>query len=209
MARSLALSAQAVVAVVDYRLAPEHPYPAALDDAVAALGWVSETAEVLGIDAARVAVAGDSAGGQLAAALVSRVGDQTKLRHLALVYPLLDPNRLSISARMMADDYMLTGEFIDWAWHCYGGEHSDPLVNVFEADLGDFPPASVLTAEFDPLRDEGLAFADRLREAGAQVESHCFAGMIHGFAGLSHVVPQSASEAIEWIGRRVGAALAS
>jgi acetyl esterase len=197
------------VAVVDYRLAPEHPYPAALDDAVAAYGWVRENAQLLGVDSTRVAVAGDSAGGQLAAALVSRVGDQTKLRHLALLYPLLDPNRSSTSARTMPDAYMLTGEFIDWAWQCYGGEHSDPLVNVFVAELGGFPPASVLTAEFDPLRDEGLAFAEQLHVAGAEVESRCFSGMIHGFAGLSHVVPQSASEAIDWIGRRVGSALGS
>jgi len=208
LARSLALSANAVVAAVDYRLAPEHSYPAALDDVVAALGWLIDSASTLGIDGSRLAMAGDSAGGQLAAATVSRLGPSVALRHLALLYPLLDPHRLSGSAQTLSKGYMLTGEFIDWAWQAYGGDASYPLVNLLGASLARFPPTSILTAEFDPLRDEGLAFAERLRDAGVAVESRCIDGMIHGFAGLPHVVPTAAAEAIEWVGHQIRAALA-
>jgi len=104
---------------------------------------------------------------------------------------------------------MLTGEFIDWAWQAYTDDPCDPLVNLLGASLGGFPPTSIVTAEFDPLRDEGDAFADRLRDAGVLVEHRCMMGMIHGFAGLPHIVPAAATEALDWVGQRIGAALAA
>lgn len=209
MARALALSANAVVVAVDYRLAPEHPYPAALEDAACALHWLAASGHALRLDPSRIAIAGDSAGAQIAASLVSDGGDRVAVRHLSLLYPLLDPGRASVSSQRLSEGYMLTGEFIDWAWHAYTDDTSDTLVNLFEAPLEAFPPTTIVTAEFDPLRDEGEAFADRLRDAGVLVESRCMMGMIHGFAGLPHIVPAAATEALDWVGQRIGAALAA
>ena len=209
MARALALSANAVVAAVDYRLAPEHPFPAALEDAASALDWLVASGHALPFDATRIAIAGDSAGAQIAAAVVCDRGNRIAMRHVALLYPLLDPSRASVSSQLLSEGYMLTGEFIDWAWQAYTDDLSDPLVNFLGASLEGFPSTSIVTAEFDPLRDEGEAFGDRLRDAGVLVESRCMMGMIHGFAGLPHIVPAAASEALDWIGQRIGAALAA
>ncbi len=209
MARALALSANAVVVAVDYRLAPEHPYPAALKDAASVLNWLKASGHTLTLDPSRIAIAGDSAGAQIAAALVSDGRNRSAVRHLALLYPLLDPTRASLSSQVLSEGYMLTGEFIDWAWQAYTDDPSDPLVSLLGAPLEGFPPTSIVTAEFDPLRDEGEAFADRLRGAGVLVEQRCMMGMIHGFAGLPHIVPAAATEALDWVGQRIGAALAA
>lgn len=209
MARALALSANAVVAAVDYRLAPEHPYPAALEDAASALNWLTASGRALRLDPSHIAIAGDSAGAQIAAALVSDGDNRSAVRHLALLYPLLDPTRSSVSSQLLSEGYMLTGEFIDWAWQSYTDDASNPQVNLLRASLEAFPPTTIVTAEFDPLRDEGEAFADRLRSAGALVESRCMMGMIHGFAGLPHIIPAAATEALDWVGQRIGAALAA
>ena len=209
MARALALSANSVVAAVDYRLAPEHPYPAALEDAASVLNWLEANGDALPLDPSRIAIAGDSAGAQIAASVVSDGDNRSAVRHLALLYPLLDPTRASLSSQLLSEGYMLTGEFIDWAWQAYTDDPCDPLVNLLGASLGGFPPTSIVTAEFDPLRDEGDAFADRLRDAGVLVEHRCMMGMIHGFAGLPHIVPAAATEALDWVGQRIGAALAA
>ena len=209
MARALALSANSVVAAVDYRLAPEHPYPAALEDAASVLNWLEANGDALPLDPSRIAIAGDSAGAQIAASVVSDGDNRSAVRHLALLYPLLDPSRASLSSQLLSEGYMLTGEFIDWAWQAYTDDPCDPLVNLLGASLGGFPPTSIVTAEFDPLRDEGDAFADRLRDAGVLVEHRCMMGMVHGFAGLPHIVPAAATEALDWVGQRIGAALAS
>lgn len=209
MARALALSANSVVAAVDYRLAPEHPYPAALEDAASVLNWLQANVDALPLDPSRIAIAGDSAGAQIAASVVSDGDNRSAVRHLALLYPLLDPTRASLSSQLLSEGYMLTGEFIDWAWQAYTDDPCDPLVNLLGASLGGFPPTSIVTAEFDPLRDEGDAFADRLRDAGVLVEHRCMMGMIHGFAGLPHIVPAAATEALDWVGQRIGAALAA
>ena len=209
MARSLAIATNAMVVAVDYRLAPEHPYPAALDDCVAAIDWLVDAGTAHGIDPSRIAIAGDSAGGQLAAATALRVRHDRSLRHLGLIYPLLDPHRASASARALAEGYMLTGEFIDWAWAAYGGEPNDPLVHLLDARVGNLPPTTIVTAQLDPLRDEGEALADQLRAHGVDVAYRCFLGMIHGFAGLAHIVPDPAMEAIGWVGKRIGDSLSA
>lgn len=207
--RTLANETGAAVAAVDYRLAPEWPFPAPLDDCRAALDWLMRDAGALGFDRTRVAVAGDSAGGQLAIALA--LSSAVELRHLALFYPLLDPARGSASAKAFADGYMLTGSFLDWAWEAYGAQRANrdhPLFDIGQADPDGLPPTTLVTAEFDPLRDEGEDLARRLEEAGVDTLLRRYGGMIHGFAGLPHVTPV-ANEAIGFVADRLRAALAS
>lgn len=202
MARHLANRANAAVVAVDYRLAPEHPFPAALDDCISALDWVFTEAAALTVDPTRISLVGDSAGGQLAVATALRCsGVGTQLLHVALLYPLLDPHRASLSARTLSDDYMLTGSFIDWAWNAYRGKQEgpdSPFFDVQHAVLENFPPTTIVTASFDPLRDEGQAFSARLESVGVPVKLQCYDGMIHGFAGFPHLTPV-ANEAIEFL----------
>lgn len=211
MARELANRADAVVVAVDYRLAPDHPFPAALDDCMSALDWILGEAAVLDIDPTRIAICGDSAGGQLAVATALRwVQPGPRLRHVALFYPLLDPHRTSSSAHALSEDYMLTGSFIEWAWDAYRGGlevANNPLFDVGHAALDDFPATTIVTAQFDPLRDEGKALAERLERAGVPVELKCYDGMIHGFAGFSHLTPV-ANEAVEFMARRLASSFA-
>ena len=211
MARELANRANAVIVAVDYRLAPEYPFPAALDDCTTALEWVLAEASALAVDPSRVSLAGDSAGGQLAVATALRcLISGTRLRHVALLYPLLDPHRASPSARTLAEGYMLTGSFIEWAWSAYRGRPDiadSPLFDVEHAVLENFPPTTIVTAQFDPLRDEAEAFSARLERAGVPVELKCYQGMIHGFAGFPHLTPV-ANEAVEFLAQRLASSLA-
>ena len=211
MARELANRANAAIVAVNYRLAPEHPFPAALDDCISALDWVITEAAALTVDATRISLMGDSAGGQLAVATALRCSESgTQLRHVALLYPLLDPHRASPSARTLSDDYMLTGSFIDWAWVAYrGGQEGpdSPFFDVEHAVLKNFPPTTIVTASFDPLRDEGQAFSARLESAGVPVKLKCYDGMIHGFAGFPHLTPV-ANEAIEFLAQGIALSFA-
>ena len=211
MAREFANRANAVVVAVNYRLAPEYPFPAALDDCMSALDWVITEAAALMIDPSRISLAGDSAGGQLAVATALRCSaSETRLLHVALLYPLLDPHRASLSARTLSDDYMLTGSFIDWAWSAYRGRPEgpeSPFFDVERAALENFPPTTVVTASFDPLRDEGQAFSARLESAGVPVKLKCYDGMIHGFAGFPHLTPV-ATEAIEFLAQQLALSFA-
>ena len=211
MARELANRANAVIVAVDYRLAPEYPFPAALDDCMLALEWVIAEAAALNVDPTRVSLAGDSAGGQLAVATALRCsGSGTRPRHVALLYPLLDPHRANPSARTLDEDYMLTGSFIEWAWSAYRGRPDvadSPLFDVNHAVLENFPPTTIVTAQFDPLRDEGEAFSARLERAGVPVELKCYEGMIHGFAGFPHLTP-IAHEAIDFLAQRLASSFA-
>lgn len=204
MCRTLAVSARAAVVAVDYRVAPDWPFPAALDDCAAALAWIRTSGAQHRLDATRLAIAGDSAGGQLAiaTALSSR-----SIAHLALLYPMLDPHRASASIRDFGEGFMLTESFLEWAWEVYQGNASapaDPRFDLNLADLTGFPDTTVVTAALDPLRDEGEAFADRLASAGVAIDTRRFAGMIHGFAGMSHLTPV-ANEAIGYVGHRIAA----
>ncbi|HEU4657397.1 MAG TPA: alpha/beta hydrolase [Capillimicrobium sp.] len=172
LARALANASGARVVLPDYRLAPEHPYPAALEDAEAALAFARTFGDP-------VAVAGDSAGGGLAAVLARRHRD---LRLQALVYPVLDAGMATASYERYAEGYRLTAEDMAWFFETYGGDPDDPDVSPLRArDLAGLPPASITLASHDVLRDEGCAYAERLRAANVDVSVTVVDGMVHGF----------------------------
>ncbi|MBV9545892.1 MAG: alpha/beta hydrolase [Chloroflexi bacterium] len=194
LTRALANGAGAVVVAVDYRLAPEHKFPAAIDDAVAATRWVADQATELGIDPSRIAVGGDSAGGNLAAAaaLALRHEGGPQLVYQLLIYPVIDYNFDTPSYLENAEGYRLTRAGMQYYWAHYLSEaaHADdhrasPLRAETHTEL---PPALVITAEYDPLRDEGRAYADRLRDAGVPVIYREYPGMIHGFVTQAGVL---------------------
>jgi len=212
MCRELALRSGAVVVAVGYRLAPETVFPGALDDCRAALRWLHDRAAAVGVDAGRLAICGDSAGGNLAigSALWAR-GQDIALRHLGLIYPALDPACASASAHELGSGFILTRAFIQWFWSAYLGEDGDPLdprVAVATADLTGLPPISLATAEYDPLRDEGEAFAQAARAAGVEVIARRYLGMIHGFASMPQATPV-ASRAIADLAADIARSLAA
>jgi acetyl esterase len=188
--RALANASGAMVVSVDYRLAPEHRFPAAAEDCYAALRFLGERGAELGADPRRLAVAGDSAGGNLAAvaALCARERRGPVLRFQLLVYPVADHRFDTPSYRDNAEGYFLTAAMMRWFWGHYlerAEQGDDPLASPLRAkDLSGLPPALVVTAEYDPLRDEGEAYAARLREAGVPTELRRYAGQIHGFFSM-------------------------
>jgi acetyl esterase len=191
LCRRLALASDAVVIAVDYRLAPESKFPAAVEDALSAVLWVRGHCAALSADPSRIVVAGDSAGGNLAAvvALQMREQDGPPLAMQVLIYPALDQSLDSASHRELADGYLLTRARLSWFRSLYlrsEADISDWRASPLRAPaLGGLPRAYVITAGFDPLRDEGEAYAIRLREAGVVVTHECFEGMIHGFLLMS------------------------
>ena len=198
LCRHLANAAGALVVSVDYRLAPEHPFPAPGEDAYTATRWVAANAGALGGDARRIAVGGDSAGGNLAAvvSLMARDRGGPPLVFQLLVYPVTDaPSANTASYRENAEGYFLTARTMRWFWNHYCGKNpdlEDPYLCPLRAkSLKDLPPALVVTAEFDPLRDEGEAYGARLREAGNQVLVKRYPGMIHGFFGMGTLLTQA------------------
>jgi len=212
LCRHLAESAQVRVVAVDYRLAPEAQFPAAVDDAWAAWTWVRDSAAGLGIDPARIAVGGDSAGGNLAAVVAQRAAQEAREGAGApqpafqlLIYPATDFAERRPSRHTFGEGFYLTTGFMDKAEENYlvGDEdRTDPRLSPLRGDLTGVAPAYVVTAGFDPLLDEGLAYADALREAGVAVEYRCEESLIHGFANLVSF-GRSAPAAI----RRLSAAL--
>ncbi|WP_272262738.1 alpha/beta hydrolase [Streptomyces xanthophaeus] len=178
----------AVVVSVGYRLAPEHPFPAALDDACAALAWTAGHAEELGIDPARIAVGGHSAGAGLAAAVSLRARDEQgpAIRFQLLNQPGLDDRQQTWSARNFTDTPWFDRDKIAAAWrHCLGPQPATPYAAPARAtDLTGLPPAYIATAEFCPNRDEGIGYALRLMEAGVPVELHQWPGTFHGSQAL-------------------------
>lgn len=192
--REFANLAGCAVASVDYRLAPEHKFPAAVEDAIAATHWVGRMAGTLGLDPARVAVGGDSAGGNLATvvAITLRDAGGPPLAMQVLIYPATDMAADRESHMEFAEGYMLTREAILWFTANYLRGAQDVLdwrASPLRArDLAGVAPAYVVTAGFDPLRDEGKAYADRLHEAGVPVTYECFEGMIHGFVTMGGVI---------------------
>ncbi len=192
-ARRLADGAGCIVVSVDYRLAPEHPYPAAADDAYAAFVWCVQNAERIGGDATKIAVGGDSAGGNLAA-VVSQMardrGSSSGLVHQLLVYPVTDYVMTQDSWTENAE-YLLTRELMDWFWDAYvpdAATRAEPYASpVCASDLSGLPPAHVITAEYDPLRDEGVAYAEALSAAGVPVVARTYEGQIHAFLNDAHL----------------------
>ncbi len=185
--RRLSDAAGCVCVSVNYRLAPEHPYPAAADDAYAALQWVAANGAEWNIDPARLAVAGDSAGGNLAAAccLMSRDRNGPAIRQQILAYPITDCDFTRPSYQENADGYFLTTSQMQWFWDLYCPNkdmRKEPYASpIYAESLRGLPPAYLFTAEFDPLRDEGEAYAEALRAAGVPVKFERFPGMIHAF----------------------------
>ena len=185
--RALADSAQAVVVSAEYRLAPEHVFPTAAEDCFAATVWAATHASEIGGDPLRLAVAGDSAGGNLAAAvaLMARDRDALSIALQVLIYPITDHDFETASYRELADGYMLTRDAMIWFWDQYCpnlDDRSHPYASPIRAsDLAGLAPALVLTAGFDPLRDEGAAYARELESSGVPVTFKNYAGMIHGF----------------------------
>lgn len=198
--RALARGSQAVVVSVGYRLAPEHPAPAAALDAFAAYRWVIEHADGLGIDAARTAVAGDSAGGNLAAvtAILCRERGVARPAAQLLLYPAVDPSFGTDSYHRYATGYFNTRAAMQWYWRQYlGGERLfDPpwLVAPARADsFADLPAAVVVTAGLDPLHSEGCDYARRLHNAGVRVVHRDFPGLFHGFMTIQSFPPATSA----------------
>ncbi|UOR13693.1 alpha/beta hydrolase [Halobacillus amylolyticus] len=194
--RLLANRSSCVVISVDYRLAPEYKFPAAADDAYAVAKWTVENGALIQVDGERVAVGGDSAGGNLAAvvSLMARDKNDISLAYQLLIYPVTNHSYDTRSYRENADGYLLTKDSMEWFWNHYLRNEEDgknPYASPLLADdLSGLPPALVVTAGFDPLRDEGEAYAERLKEAGVSIEAKRYDGMIHGFFWMPGVLDQ-------------------
>jgi acetyl esterase len=207
--RKLALEAELIVIAVDYRLAPEHKFPAAVDDAVTATAWIARHATALGIDAAHLSVGGDSAGGNLAAvaAIAARDSGGPAIKGQVLIYPAVDLARTHSSHHEAETSVLLTHALVKWFdGHYLGGaDVSDWRISPARAALAGLPPAYVLTAGADPLRDEGCDYAKALQKAGVGVTHRHFAGQFHGFFTMGRLLPQAniaASEIAAWLKAR-------
>ena len=205
--RKLALDSGCPVLAVDYRLAPEYPYPAALNDCFAVLAWLVDNGTQMGLDPSRIALAGDSAGANLSAALtvMSRDRGGPAIRHQALLYPATDRSCSSPSFAEN-DRYLLTPAMMRWYWKHYIGERSDTEVALALPaqfrDLSGLPGATVITAEYDPLRDEGEAYAASLARAGVPTELVRVPGQIHGFISMLGMV-DAAEYWLGYVARRL------
>jgi acetyl esterase/lipase len=197
LCRELCNGAGAVVVAVDYRMGPEHRFPAAVDDCIAATSWVHRQAGELGIDPARLAVGGDSAGGNLAAvvAIAARDAGTLPIAYQLLIYPATDMRRGHPSHAENGAGYLLTTETIGYYHDHYIADPAHDLdwraSPLLHPDLSRLPPALVLTAGFDPLRDEGLDYADRLVAAGNRATYVCFERQIHGFITMGKVIDEA------------------
>jgi acetyl esterase len=197
LCREIANASGCAVVAVDYRMAPEHPFPAAVDDCIAATYWVQRNAQRLALDATRLAVGGDSAGGNLAAvvSLAARDTGDLPIRFQLLIYPATDARRIAPSHETNGQGYLLTRDTVTYFHDHYisDPEHdtdwrASPLLRD---DLTQLPPALVLTAGYDPLRDEGLAYSQRLSEAGSRTTHMCFERQIHGFITMGKVIDEA------------------
>jgi acetyl esterase len=214
LCRTLAVRLGAAVVNVDYRLAPEHPYPAAPEDCWAALEWASRRmTEIAGRDVPLI-VMGDSAGGNLSAVIAQRAlrAGGPRIDCQVLIYPATDTDLDTDCYRNPENQLMLTTDAVRWFWDQYVPDQSarlDPdLAPIRAASVAGLPPAIVLTAEYDVLRAEGEAYAERLRAAGVPVERRRFAGQMHGFFQLLNILPGS-TDAIDYIAEQLGPLLAA
>jgi acetyl esterase len=212
LCRMLCRESGARVIAVDYRLAPEHKFPAAVDDAWAALTWVAANGERLGVDSKRIAVGGDSAGAALAtvSALTAKENGGPELALQLLMFPPADLAADTASRRNWADGYFLDRLTIKWFFDNYlpaGADRRDPRLSpLYSSDLRGVAPVYLLTAEYDPLHDEGLAYAAKLRDSGVSVTVMDYPDLVHDFVYLDAVLPQ-AREALSAAARAVGDAL--
>ena len=195
MARALAARSDCMVVAVDYRRAPEYRFPAAIEDAYTVTRWVANNAEAIDADADRLAVGGGSAGGNLAAVVTQMARDKTivtpSIDYQILLYPALDYSYETTSYLQNAAGYYLTEDQMAWFWNHYlraGIDGRNPYASPLKArDFTGLPPAFVMTCGFDPLRDEGIAYADRLEEAGVAVDHVNYDGMIHDLVNMRHL----------------------
>jgi acetyl esterase len=200
--REICVGADCIVVAVDYRLAPEYIFPAAPEDCYASLCWAAANLDNLGALPGPVSVGGDSAGGNLAAAvaLMARDRNGPAIAMQLLIYPVTDAKMESQSYRDNADGYLLSRTMMSWFWDHYCPDlalRADPLASPITAeDLSGLPPALVMTAEFDPLRDEGEAYAERLMAAGVDVEVRRFDGLVHGFFSQAGII-EAAREGVD------------
>jgi acetyl esterase len=201
-----------VVISVDYRLAPESKFPTAADDCYEVTTWVSEHAAELGVDPFRLAVGGDSAGGNLAAVVsqMARDAGGPPIKFQTLIYPVTHHNYDTASYAENAEGYLLTKSSMVWFWNHYLRSEADgrhPKASpILHEDLANLPPALVITAQYDPLRDEGEAYARRLKECGVSVESKRYDGQIHGF--YSNPAIDDGIAAARWVGETLKKTLA-
>ena len=210
--RALAAWSACVVVSVAYRLAPEHAFPVPVEDCYAALDYLIFHAEEYGADNTRVAVAGDSAGGNLATemCLMARDREGPVIRYQSLLYPITDANFSRDSYIDNALGYVLRASDMKWFWDQYirdESRRSDPLASPLQADLQGLPAATVITAQYDTLRDEGNAYAEKLKAAGVEVKHREYAGMIHGFIGFAALV-EKGQEALRQAAGEIAEALA-
>ena len=195
--RDVAVGTGAIVVAVDYRLAPEHRFPTAAEDCYAALQWIHDNIHSFGGDASRIGVAGDSAGGNLAAvvAQMSRDRQGPRLRCQLLVYPVIDGTSFDTASYIEnAEGFGLSRDDMVWFWEQYSerDDRRNPYASPIHADsLRDLPPALVMTAEFDVLRDEGEAYGERLKVEGVDAETIRFDGFIHGFFAETKTIPDT------------------
>jgi acetyl esterase len=212
LCRALAAESGCTVISFGYRQAPEHKFPAAVEDCLAATRWAFAQADALGIDRRRIAIGGDSGGAALATIACQTVAREAGPRPAfqLLLCPVLDLAAESASRQDFADGYFLTRATIEWMLGHYcpkGTDLADPRLSPLRApDVAGLPPAHIHTAEFDPLRDEGAAYAARLEQAGVSVRITCHAGMIHHFYGMAGAIPQ-ARAALREIAGALGDAL--
>ncbi|MDA1003218.1 MAG: alpha/beta hydrolase [Chloroflexi bacterium] len=209
LCRALANAAGCAVVSVDYRLAPEAKYPAASDDCYAATKWVADNAAALGVDAGRIALGGDSAGGHLTAVVAQMARDRggPALVFQVLHCPVTNFDYSTGSYRDNAEGYMLTRDSMEWFWNHYlvsPDQGAEAAASPLRGDTSNLPPALVQTAEFDPLRDEGKAYADKLKASGVPVTYHNYEGVTHDpflFFGVVAQGRQNIDEAAEHLRR--------
>jgi acetyl esterase len=212
LTRMLANDSACRVISVDYRMAPEHKFPAAVEDAFAAVAWIEKHAAELGVDANRLAVGGDSAGGNLAAVVahMARDAGAPKLAFQLLLFPVTEIDADTVSRREFAEGYFLEGQTLEWFFDHYLGadaDRSDPKASpLLSAKFSSLPPAYIMVAGFDPLHDEGVAYAEKLRDAGVSATLDDYPEMVHDFIYLQAVLPQAA-EALGSAAKAVKAAL--
>ena len=211
--RDLAKQSGVVVFSLDYRLAPEHPFPAGVEDCYAAVQWFHQSAQQLNIDPSRIAVGGDSAGGNLTAAVLRLTHERhgASIAFQMLLYPVTEIKPQAPSRTEFGKGYGLDTAIIRWVVSCYakGQNLSDPLLSPLRAkDVGFLPPTLVLTAEYDPLRDDGKLYADKLQQQGVKCTYKCYEGMLHGFLNHMYIMPMDVGvEAMADIAKSLKSAL--